>query len=53
MPQTFCNFDLGTMAKDKSEKKKHHVSDAVTAAVEEDVEMGEMQVNNLYACPGE
>lgn len=35
------------MAKDKSEKKKRHVSDSVPAAVEEDVEMGETKVSNV------
>jgi len=35
------------MAKDKSEKKKKHVSDAVPAEAEEDVEM---KVSSGYAC---
>ncbi len=39
-----CEF---LMAKDKSEKKKGHVSDAVPAEAEEDVEM---KVSSNYAC---
>jgi hypothetical protein len=35
------------MAKDKSEKKRKHVSDAVPAEAEEDVEM---KVSSGYAC---
>ena len=35
------------MAKDKSEKKKKHVSGAVPAEAEEDVEM---KVSGSYAC---
>jgi hypothetical protein len=40
-------LDSGLMAKDKSEKKKRHASDAVHAEAEEDVEM---KVSNNYAC---
>jgi hypothetical protein len=38
--------DTGLMAKDKSEKKKKHASDAVPAEAEEDVEM---KVSSSYA----
>ena len=46
------NSGTGLMAKDKSksEKKKKHVSDAVLAPVEEDVEMAETKVSDDYSC---
>ena len=51
-PQPLDNFDLGTMAKEKSEKKKkQQVSGTLPAAVEEDVEMGEMEVSGVYVRP--
>ena len=40
-------LDFGLMAKDKSEKKKRHASDAVPAEAEQDVEM---KVSGHYAC---
>ena len=39
--------DSRLMAKDKSEKKRKHVSDAVPAEAEDDVEM---KVSSGYAC---
>lgn len=42
-----AELDSGLMAKDKSEKKKRHASDAIPAEEEEDVEM---KVSSNYAC---
>jgi hypothetical protein len=42
-----AELDSGLMAKDKSEKKKRHASDAVPAEDEEDVDM---KVSSDYAC---
>jgi hypothetical protein len=39
------------MAKEKSEKKKQQASDALPAAVGEDVKMGEIEVSSVYARP--
>jgi hypothetical protein len=44
---TWLSTDSRLMAKDKSEKKRKHVSDAVPAEAEEDVEM---KVSSGYAC---
>ena len=42
-----AELDSGLMAKDKSEKKKRHASDAIPAEEEEDVEM---KVSSNFAC---